>query len=75
MTCKRSGCENEVPKAALRQGDPFCSSICFRVANGYLDAALADRMVTLSKRAGAMDTPWREGNEASYERSGRPRRV
>ena len=38
MTCAREGCKKDVPKIALLHGDEFCSTVCFRIANGTMTA-------------------------------------
>lgn len=32
--CARRGCSKPIPKTAAVHGDPFCSSVCCRIAHG-----------------------------------------
>ncbi len=50
--CARRGCTGVVPVVALLAGDPFCSSGCFRVANGH---ELAPQATTSGNRRTAAD--------------------
>lgn len=33
-TCARPGCGRELPRIAVRAGDPYCSMMCCRIALG-----------------------------------------
>lgn len=71
--CRREGCTKQVPPAARKHGDPFCSSICFKVHNGYMDEAEAGKQRRASAGAlkGGGPDAWRKHQTIGFTQRGR----
>jgi endogenous inhibitor of DNA gyrase (YacG/DUF329 family) len=73
MICALEGCSKEVPVVAIRHGDPYCSSTCFKVAFGSKTAEEAKHDAMMSERAMGDGNGFRRQAEASWKVSGRKR--
>lgn len=71
QVCAREGCTKPVPPAAVLHLDPFCSSTCFKAAQGAMtvEEAEGEQQRSDAAAASADRGGWRAAAAVSFEKA------